>query len=157
MPTKVGINGFGRIGRQALKGMLERHPEEIEVVGINDLLDTKTNAHLFKYDSNYGVFGGSVEANENSIVSWEDPVGAWATLGPANIARVRAIQVGIVTRSPQREQRDASGNCVASHETPRVLEETLDTAAWPSDWACFRYRSATVTVPMRNVAFGLSS
>jgi glyceraldehyde 3-phosphate dehydrogenase (phosphorylating) len=68
VPTRVGINGFGRIGRQALKGMLERHPGEIEVVGVNDLLDTKTNAHLFKYDSNYGVFPGTVEANENSIV-----------------------------------------------------------------------------------------
>src|SRR6266516_671650 len=68
MATKVGINGFGRIGRQALKGMLERHGDEIEVVGVNDLLDTKTNAHLFKYDSNYGVYPGTVEARENSIV-----------------------------------------------------------------------------------------
>ena len=68
MTTRVGINGFGRIGRQALKAMLERHPDEIEVVGVNDLLDTKTNAHLFKYDSNYGVFEGEVEARENSIV-----------------------------------------------------------------------------------------
>jgi glyceraldehyde 3-phosphate dehydrogenase len=48
--------------------MLERHADEIEVVGVNDLLDTKTNAHLFKYDSNYGVFPGTVEANDNSIV-----------------------------------------------------------------------------------------
>jgi glyceraldehyde 3-phosphate dehydrogenase len=68
VPTRVGINGFGRIGRQALKGMLERHADEIEVVGVNDLLDTKTNAHLFKYDSNYGVFPGTVEAHDNSIV-----------------------------------------------------------------------------------------
>ena len=68
MPTRVGINGFGRIGRQALKGMLERHADEIEVVGVNDLLDTKTTAHLFKYDSNYGVYPGTVEANDNSIV-----------------------------------------------------------------------------------------
>ena len=68
MPTKVGINGFGRIGRQALKGMLERHADGIEVVGVNDLLDTKTNAHLFKYDSNYGTYPGTVEARENSIV-----------------------------------------------------------------------------------------
>src|SRR6266581_2739049 len=68
MATKVGINGFGRIGRQALKGMLERHADALEVVGVNDLLDTKTNAHLFKYDSNYGVYPGTVEAHENSIV-----------------------------------------------------------------------------------------
>src|SRR5512145_329967 len=61
MAVKVGINGFGRIGRQVLKAMLERTAGELEVVAINDLFDSKTNAHLFKYDSNYGIFPGSVE------------------------------------------------------------------------------------------------
>jgi len=68
MAVRVGINGFGRIGRQAAKAMLERHPDEIELVGVNDLFDTATNAHLFKYDTNYGVYPGTVEATENSIV-----------------------------------------------------------------------------------------
>ncbi len=68
MAVRVGINGFGRIGRQVLKALLERHPDDIEVVGINDLFDTATNAHLFKYDSNYGVFPGDVEAREKSFV-----------------------------------------------------------------------------------------
>ncbi len=68
MATRVGINGFGRIGRQALKAMMRRHGGEIDVVGVNDLLDTKTNAHLFKYDTNYGVHEGTVEARESSIV-----------------------------------------------------------------------------------------
>jgi len=68
MTVKVGINGFGRIGRQVLKAMLERHGGELEVVAINDLFDTKTNAHLFKYDSNYGIFSGTVEATENSLI-----------------------------------------------------------------------------------------
>ena len=49
--TRIGINGFGRIGRQTLKAILERHPETVEVVAINDLAPTATNAHLFKYDS----------------------------------------------------------------------------------------------------------
>ena len=48
MPTKIGINGFGRIGRQVLRAIRERHPETLEVVAINDLTDTKTNAHMFK-------------------------------------------------------------------------------------------------------------
>lgn len=56
MAVKVGINGFGRIGRQVLKAMLERHGDELEVVAVNDLFDVKMNAHLFKYDSNYGIF-----------------------------------------------------------------------------------------------------
>lgn len=64
---RVGINGFGRIGRQAFKALLERHPE-IEVVAINDLYDTTTNAHLLKFDSNYGRFNGTVEAHENRLI-----------------------------------------------------------------------------------------
>ena len=59
--VKVGINGFGRIGRQVLKGMLERHSDTMEVVAVNDLGDAQVNAHLFKYDSNYGRFKGEVE------------------------------------------------------------------------------------------------
>jgi glyceraldehyde 3-phosphate dehydrogenase len=66
--VRVGINGFGRIGRQALKALLERHPDEVEVVGVNDLFDTQTNAHLFKYDSNYGTYPGNVEARESAFV-----------------------------------------------------------------------------------------
>src|ERR1051326_6006139 len=68
MAVRVGINGFGRIGRQALKALLDRHPDDVEVVAINDLFDTATNAHLFKYDSNYGVYPGDVEARETSFV-----------------------------------------------------------------------------------------
>jgi glyceraldehyde 3-phosphate dehydrogenase len=64
---RIGINGFGRIGRQAYKAILERHPD-LEVVAINDLFDTATNAHLFKYDSNYGRFKGSVEAKEDALI-----------------------------------------------------------------------------------------
>src|SRR5947209_10940238 len=68
MVTRVGINGFGRIGRQSLKAMLERHPTDLEVVAVNDLTDTKTNAHLLKYDSTYGRFPGEVEATEDSLI-----------------------------------------------------------------------------------------
>src|SRR4051812_45264857 len=68
MAIRVGINGFGRIGRQVLKAMLERHSQALEVVAINDLFDTKTNAHLFKYDSNYGVYSGTVVPHENAFV-----------------------------------------------------------------------------------------
>src|ERR687888_399026 len=66
MAVRVGINGFGRIGRQVLKALLERHPDDVEVVAINDLFDTATNAHLFKYDSNYGVYPGDMQARKRS-------------------------------------------------------------------------------------------
>jgi len=68
MAVRVAINGFGRIGRQVLKAILDYHPETLEVVAINDLADPETNAHLFKYDSNYGIFPGTVEATSEAII-----------------------------------------------------------------------------------------
>ena len=68
MATKIGINGFGRIGRQVFKAIRDRHGDTLEVVAINDLVDAETNAHLLKYDSNYGRFDGTVEASDKSIV-----------------------------------------------------------------------------------------
>ena len=67
MSARIAINGFGRIGRQFLKAVLERHPD-LEVVAINDLADPKMNALLFKHDSNYGTFKGEVSATADSIV-----------------------------------------------------------------------------------------
>jgi glyceraldehyde 3-phosphate dehydrogenase len=72
MAAKVGINGFGRIGRLCLRGMLERHKEDLAVVAVNDMADLKTNAHLFRYDTNYGMYPGKVEIGEGvlNIDSW---------------------------------------------------------------------------------------
>jgi len=83
--VKVGINGFGRIGRQALKNILGKHSDVLDVVAINDLLDTKTNAHLFKYDSTYGVHPGTVEARESSLVIDGEEIAITAERDPANI------------------------------------------------------------------------
>jgi glyceraldehyde 3-phosphate dehydrogenase len=68
MPTRVGINGFGRIGRLTLRSLLARHPHTLEVVAVNDLTDVKTNAHLFKWDTTYGPFSGEVTTEENDFV-----------------------------------------------------------------------------------------
>jgi glyceraldehyde 3-phosphate dehydrogenase len=68
MATKIGINGFGRIGRLAFKAIKQRYPDKLEVVVLNDLTDPKSNAHLLKYDSNYGIYPGKVEATGDSIV-----------------------------------------------------------------------------------------
>ena len=65
--ARIGINGFGRIGRQVLRAIMERHPSD-EVVAVNDLTDVKTNAHLFKHDSTYGHFPGTVQAQDGRIV-----------------------------------------------------------------------------------------
>ena len=68
MTTKIGINGFGRIGRLTLRAINQYHSGELEVVAINDLTDTKTDAHLLKWDSAYGRYSGTVEAGDNSII-----------------------------------------------------------------------------------------
>jgi glyceraldehyde 3-phosphate dehydrogenase len=64
---RIGINGFGRIGRQAFKAILKRHPS-LEIAAINDLGDPNTNAHLLRHDSNYGEFGGKVVAEKDALV-----------------------------------------------------------------------------------------
>jgi glyceraldehyde 3-phosphate dehydrogenase len=81
--TRIGINGFGRIGRQSLKAMLERHPDVLEVVAINDLAPTATNAHLFKYDSTYGRFGGEVSSAEGQITIDGHLIKAFSEKDPA--------------------------------------------------------------------------
>lgn len=85
MAVKVGINGFGRIGRQVLKAIIERHGNELEVVAVNDLFDAKTNAHLYKHDSNYGAFPGSVEVEGDSIVINGKAVKVLAEKDPGNL------------------------------------------------------------------------
>ncbi len=67
MAVRVGINGFGRIGRQSLKALIERAPE-VEVVAVNDLVETSLNALLFKHDSTYGAYPGTVDHTDDSLI-----------------------------------------------------------------------------------------
>ena len=85
MATKVGINGFGRIGRQLLKIILERYPDTLEVVGINDLWDTEINAQLFKYDSSYGKFEGEVDIVDGNLVINGKTIQVFAERSPADL------------------------------------------------------------------------
>lgn len=68
MKTKIGINGFGRIGRNAFKAIVKKYEDSLDVVAINDLTDPATLAHLLRYDSAYGRFDGTVEADSDSLV-----------------------------------------------------------------------------------------
>ncbi|CAM2744775.1 type I glyceraldehyde-3-phosphate dehydrogenase [Hathewaya histolytica] len=82
---KIGINGFGRIGRNVFKALLNNYKNDIEVVAINDLTSPQTLAHLLKYDSLYGKFNGSVEANEDSIVVNDKEIKIYAERDPKNL------------------------------------------------------------------------
>jgi glyceraldehyde 3-phosphate dehydrogenase len=83
--ARIGINGFGRIGRQVFKAILERHPRRLEVVAINDLFDVETNANLFKYDTNYGRFPGEIKAFEDTLSVNGQVVKSFALKDPAEI------------------------------------------------------------------------
>lgn len=86
MAYKVGINGFGRIGRQVFKSILEAGYEDLfEVVAVNDLSDNKTLAHLLKYDSTYGIFDADVEADESSITVNGKTMKVFAEKDPAQL------------------------------------------------------------------------
>ncbi|MCC5913040.1 MAG: type I glyceraldehyde-3-phosphate dehydrogenase [Balneolaceae bacterium] len=83
--VKVGINGFGRIGRLVMRSILKYQSDKIEVVGINDLTDAKTLAHLFKRDSVHGTFDGEVHADGNALVINGKKIGISAERDPANL------------------------------------------------------------------------
>jgi len=68
MAYKIGINGFGRIGRLVFRAINQHYPGKLEIAAVNDLTDAKTNAHLLKYDSTYGIYPGKVEASADSII-----------------------------------------------------------------------------------------
>ncbi|MEZ0396943.1 MAG: type I glyceraldehyde-3-phosphate dehydrogenase [Anaerolineales bacterium] len=85
MTTRVGINGFGRIGRQVLKAIRDYHADELEVVAFNDIGDIPTMAHLLKYDSNYGRFNGQVEVVEDGILIDGKKIKAFKETDPAAI------------------------------------------------------------------------
>lgn len=86
MTTRIGINGFGRIGRSAFRIILDKFADELEVVKINDLTDNKTLAHLVKYDTAYGRLGRDVEFDDNSITVDGKRIEVTAEKDPANLA-----------------------------------------------------------------------
>jgi glyceraldehyde 3-phosphate dehydrogenase len=85
MAVRVGINGFGRIGRQVLKAILDYYPNSLEVVAVNDIGDLKTMAHLLKYDSNYGRFNGTVAVKDETLLINGKTVKVFKETDPSNL------------------------------------------------------------------------
>lgn len=85
MSTRIGINGFGRIGRQVLKVMKENYPDDFDIVAFNDLGNLETMAHLFRYDSNYGAYRGRVEVKEDGLVIEGDFIKALSQPDPETL------------------------------------------------------------------------
>ena len=98
MKTKIGINGFGRIGRLIVRAINQYQSDKLEVVALNDLADPKTNAHLLKWDSTYGRYPGEIEAREDTIVVDGKAMKVLSERNPADI-KWRDYGVDIVIES----------------------------------------------------------
>jgi glyceraldehyde 3-phosphate dehydrogenase len=85
MATRIAINGFGRIGRQVTKALFENYRGEFDLVAVNDLSDVATNAHLFKYDSNYGIYKGTVEVDGGDLCIDGDRVKVLSERDPSKL------------------------------------------------------------------------
>ena len=109
MATQIGINGFGRIGRQVLKVMKEDHPDDFDVVAFNDLGNLETMAHLFRYDSNYGAYRGSVEVKKDGLLIEGDFIKALSQPDPAALPwKELGVEIVIESTGIFRARKDAS-------------------------------------------------
>jgi glyceraldehyde 3-phosphate dehydrogenase len=108
--ARVGINGFGRIGRQVLRAIRERHPN-VEVAAVNDLTDVKTNVHLFKYDSTYGRYQGTAEARNGSLVVDGQAIAVLSERDPAKLPwKQHGVEVVIESTGRFTEAEKAAGH-----------------------------------------------
>lgn len=113
--VKVGINGFGRIGRLVARCIFEKYSNEIEIVGVNDLTDASTLAHLFKYDSVHGKYAGTVTAEGDNLVIDGKKIVVSAEKDPANLkwsqlgAEVIVESTGLFTDKDKAEKHIAAG------------------------------------------------
>jgi glyceraldehyde 3-phosphate dehydrogenase len=108
--ARIGINGFGRIGRQVTRALLEQYPS-IEIAAVNDLTDVKTNVHLFKYDSTYGRFHGSVEGRDGAIVINGRPTQVLSERDPAKLPwRQHGVELVIESTGHFTDAQKAAGH-----------------------------------------------
>ncbi|MGB4429347.1 MAG: glyceraldehyde 3-phosphate dehydrogenase NAD-binding domain-containing protein, partial [Thermacetogeniaceae bacterium] len=109
MAVKVGINGFGRIGRLVMRAAAEK--QDIDVVAINDLTDAETNAHLFKYDSVHGTFPGEVKVSGDEIVINGKPVKVFSEKDPHNLPwGDLGVQIVVEATGKFRDKEKASAH-----------------------------------------------
>jgi type IV pilus assembly protein PilW len=152
--TAPGVDADGRVtligdlrwSRYRLSGsdlVLERPLEDASATIARDVVSLRIQ---------YGV--AAAAAGSSTIEEWVDPEGAFASLDGNTLPRVRAIRIGMIVKSAQREKADASGQCTATATMPTLFGRAPEGLS-PTDWNCFRYRTTTAVVPLRNVVIGL--
>jgi type IV pilus assembly protein PilW len=140
--------------RIALLGELQWHRYRLSgnTLVIDQPLTGAKPATLLRNVVGFRVQYGIAAANGTTIESWQEPEGDWATLSQSNVAKVRALRIGIVARSEQPEKAGPDGQCHASDTKPSLLGAQLDLSG---NWQCYRYRTEMVTVPLRNLVMGM--
>jgi len=109
--------------------------------------------NVIGFRAQYGITNGV--AGSTTIDTWQDAAGAnFAALDSNAIGRVRALRLGIVSRSPQREKPDPAGNCLASDAKPVLFGAVVEPDVG-ADWGCYRYRTSVSVLPLRNLVMGL--
>jgi len=140
MAIRVGVNGFGRIGRQVLKAIMEYYPGDIEVVAFNDLGDLNTMAHLFRYDSNYGVYPGAVEATDGALIVDGNEIKALSERDPAQLpwgemgVDVVIESTGIFTDKASASKHIAAGAKKVIISAPAKGEDLTIVLGVNQDW-----------------------
>jgi glyceraldehyde 3-phosphate dehydrogenase len=129
MTTRIGINGFGRIGRQTLKATRDLYGDELEVVAVNDLYATDILAYLLKYDSNYGRFESAVEAREKALVIDGEEIRVFAEKDPSALPwEDLGVQIVVEATGVFRDGKKA-----AAHLTAGARKVIITAPAKPSD------------------------
>lgn len=144
---RVTLLGELRWNRYRLDGTdltLERPLEAASAVLVRNVIG---------FRAQYGI--AAAATGSTTLESWQAAAGAgFAPLTSATLPRVRALRIGLVTRSPQREKPNAAGNCEASTAKPQLFGADVEPDV--TDWQCYRYRTAVVVVPLRNLVMGLT-
>jgi type IV pilus assembly protein PilW len=117
-------------------------------------LEGSTKAVLARNVVAFKVQYGVAAVGATALAEWVDATGDFASIDANEIKRVRALRVGLLTRSPQREKPNADGNCEATAEMPKLME--ADTSSDVTDWKCFRYRSSVSVIPLQNYVMGVA-
>ena len=141
--TLIGALSWNRYRRDGNTLVLER-----PLVNDDSVVLTR---NVIAFRAQYGI--AAAGAGSTTLEQWVDATGGFAALDAATLPRVRAIRMGVVTRSPQREKPNAGGDCEASLDKPQLFGVEVEPDV--ADWQCWRYRVSTVVVPMRNLVLGL--
>jgi type IV pilus assembly protein PilW len=143
--ARVALLGQLRWARYRLQGTdlrLERPMAGAPVVLVSNVM---------AFRAQYGI---TAAAGSTGLETWQSATGAFASLDATTLARVRALRIGLVTRSPQAEKPNAAGVCEATQAMPDLFGEAV--TADVTDWRCYRYRTSVVVVPLRNLVMGLT-